>query len=146
MSADRTPAALATLAIHAGSRLPESSAVPITPAVHTAAVSWFDSADELDAALDGKDFVYTRIRGENSVLLEEAVAALEGAEAAAVFGSGMAALRAVFDAQGLAPGDRVVLPMDGYGATRALFKRLADQQRIELHPLRLSDAAAVERI
>ncbi|HEY1417465.1 MAG TPA: PLP-dependent transferase, partial [Myxococcaceae bacterium] len=113
MSAPRKPA---TLAIHAGSRLPESSAVPITPAIHTAAVSWFDSSDDLDAALDGdgKDFVYTRIRGENSVLLEEAVAALEGAEASAVFGSGMAALRAVFDAQGLAPGDRVVLPVDGY--------------------------------
>ena len=116
MSSDRKPA---TAAIHAGSRLPDSSAVPITPAVHTAAVSWFDSADELDAALDGKDFVYTRIRAENSVLLEEAVAALEGAEAAAVFGSGMAALRAVFDAQGLASGDRVVLPADGYGALRA---------------------------
>jgi cystathionine beta-lyase/cystathionine gamma-synthase len=143
VSAPRKPA---TLAIHAGSRLPESSAIPITPAIRTAAVSWFDSSDDLDAALDGKDFVYTRIRGENSVLLEEAVAALENAEASAVFGSGMAALRAVFDAQGLNPGDRVVLPVDGYGATRALFKRLADQQKVELHPLKLSDRSAVERI
>ena len=142
MSAPRKPA---TDAIHAGSRLPDSSAIPITPAIHTAAVSWFDSSDELDAALDGKDFVYTRIRGENPVLLEEAIAALEGAEASAVFGSGMAALRAVFDAQGLSPGDRVVMPVDGYGATRALFKRLADQQKVELFPLKLSDAAAVER-
>ena len=142
MSSSRKPA---TEAIHAGSRLPESSAIPITPAIHTAAVSWFDSSDELDAALDGKDFVYTRIRGENPVLLEEAVAALEGAEASAVFGSGMAALRAVFDAQGLNPGDRVVLPVDGYGATRALFKRLADQQKVELFPLKLSDPTTVER-
>jgi len=146
VSSERKPASALTLAIHAGSRLPESSAVPITPAVHTAAVSWFDSADALDAALDGKDFVYTRIRGENSVLLEEAVAALEGAEAAAVFGSGMAALRSVFDAQGLAPGDRVVLPADGYGATRALFKRLAEQQRVELHALKMSEPSATERI
>ena len=140
-----TPRKPATDAIHAGSRLPESSAIPITPAIHTAAVSWFDSSDELDAALDGNDFVYTRIRGENPVLLEEAVAALEGAEASAVFGSGMAALRAVFDAQGLSPGDRVVLPVDGYGATRALFKRLADQQKVELFPLKLSDPAAIDR-
>ena len=146
MSSRGKPPTLSTLAIHAGSRLPESSAVPITPAVYPAAVSWFDSADELDAALDGKDFVYTRIRGENAVLLEEAVAALEGAEASAVFGSGMAALRAVFDAQGLAPGDRVVMPADGYGATRALFKRLSDQQRVELHALKLSDPSALERI
>jgi cystathionine beta-lyase/cystathionine gamma-synthase len=136
----------ATEAIHAGSRLPDSSAIPITPAIHTAAVSWFDSSDELDAALDGKDFVYTRIRGENPVLLEEAVAALEGAEASAVFGSGMAALRAVFDAQGFSPGDRVVMPADGYGATRALFKRLAEQQKVELHALKLTDVASLRRI
>ncbi|MGZ3447216.1 MAG: trans-sulfuration enzyme family protein, partial [Myxococcaceae bacterium] len=146
MSSPRKPADVRTLAIHAGSRLPRTSAVPITPALYPAVVSWFDSSDDLDGALDGKDFVYTRIRGENSVLLEDAVAALEGAEAAAVFGSGMAALRAVFDAQGLAPGDRVVLPADGYGATRALFKRLAEQQRVELHALKLSEASATERI
>lgn len=145
MSSERKPADVRTRAIHAGSRLPESAAIPITPAIHTAAVSWFDSSDELDAALDGKDFVYTRIRGENPVLLEEAVAALEGAEASAVFGSGMAALRAVFDAQELAPGDRVVLPVDGYGATRALFKRLADRHQIQLFPLKLSDPAAIEQ-
>src|SRR5262249_15556531 len=144
-STPRKPADVRTRAIHAGSRLPDSNAIPITPAIHTAAVSWFDSSDELDAALDGQDFVYTRIRGENPVLLEEAVAALEGAEASAVFGSGMAALRSVFDAQGLVPGDRVVLPADGYGATRALFKRLADQQKVELFPLKLSDPAAIER-
>jgi cystathionine gamma-synthase len=136
----------ATLAIHAGSRLPASRAVPIAPAVHLGAVSWFDASEDLDAALDGRDFVYTRIRGENTVLLEEAVAALEGAEAAAVFGSGMAALRAVVDAQGLKPGERVVMPADGYGATRALFKRLAEQARVELHPLKLSDGSAPERI
>lgn len=146
MSPPGKPADIRTLAIHAGSRLPESNAVPIAPAVYPGAVSWFDSADALDAALDGHDFVYTRIRGENGVLLEEAVAALEGAEASAVFGSGMAALRAVFDAQGFAPGDRVVLPADGYGATRALFKRLAEQQRVELHALKLSEASAAERM
>jgi cystathionine beta-lyase/cystathionine gamma-synthase len=140
-----TPRKPATDAIHAGSRLPDSSAIPITPAIHTAAVSWFDSSEELDSALDGNDFVYTRIRGENPVLLEEAVAALEGAESSAVFGSGMAALRAVFDAQGLSPGDRVVLPVDGYGATRALFKRLADQHKVELFPLKLSDPSSLER-
>jgi cystathionine gamma-synthase len=143
MTRPRRPA---TLAIHAGSRLPESRAVPIAPAVHLGTVSWFDASEDLDAALDGRDFVYTRIRGENAVLLEEAVAALEGAEASAVFGSGMAALRAVVDAQALKPGDRVVLPADGYGATRALFKRLAEQARAELHPLKLSEPSAPERI
>ena len=136
-----------TLAIHAGSRLPAGKAVPITPAIHTGAVSWFDSAEDLDGALDGKDFVYTRIRGENAVLLEEAVAALEGAEASAVFGSGMAALRAVVRrpgaAAGRAGGDARRRLRGDAGAVQAALRR---RRRSELHPLKLSEASAPERI
>ncbi|HXX29830.1 MAG TPA: PLP-dependent aspartate aminotransferase family protein, partial [Myxococcaceae bacterium] len=135
-----------TVAIHAGTRIEGSRTVDLVPPLHLSAVGWFDSAEDLDASLDGKDFVYARIRGQNSVLLEEAVAALEGAEAAAVFGSGMAALRALWDAQGLGRGDRVVMPADGYGATRALYKALAGRTGVELHALVLSAAEAPERI
>jgi cystathionine gamma-synthase len=135
-----------TLAIHAGTRLEDSRTVDLVPPLHLSAVGWFDSAEDLDASLDGKDFVYTRIRGQNAVLLEEAVAALEGAEAAAVFGSGMAALRAVWDAQGLKPGERVVMAADGYGATRALYKVLAARAQVELHPLLLAGKDAAEQI
>jgi cystathionine gamma-synthase len=135
-----------TLAIHAGSRLRDSRTVDLVAPLHLSAVGWFDSAEDLDASLDGKDFVYSRIRGQNAVLLEEAVAALEGAEAAAVFGSGMAALRALWDAQGLQAGDRAVLPADGYGATRALYKVLAARSAVELHPLLLASPEASARI
>ena len=140
------PAKPDTLAVHAGSRLRGSRTVDLVPPVHLSAVGYFESAEDLDASLDGKDFVYTRIRGQNSALLEEAVAALEGAEAAAAYASGMAALRALWDVLGLRPSDRVVLPADGYGATRALYKALAARSQVELHPLRLSDAEAPERI
>jgi cystathionine beta-lyase/cystathionine gamma-synthase len=135
-----------TIAIHAGTRLPDSRTVDLVAPLHLSAVGWFDSAEDLDASLDGKDFVYNRIRGQNTVLLEQAVAALEGAEAAAVFGSGMAALRAVWDAQGLRAEDRVVMAADGYGATRALYKMLAGRSQVELHPLVLSRPDAAERI
>lgn len=134
-----------TLAVTAGSRL-ATRAVPVTPAIHMAAVSHFADAAELDAALDGQDFVYTRIRGENAELLEQAVAALEGAEACAAYSTGMAALKAVYEAQALKPGDRVVAPMDGYGVTRALLAGLCEADGVELHALRLSDADAPDRI
>jgi cystathionine beta-lyase/cystathionine gamma-synthase len=135
-----------TLAIHAGTRLVASRTVDLVAPLHLSAVGYFESAEDLDASLDGKDFVYTRIRGQNVALLEEAVAALEGAELACAFGSGMAALRALWDAQGLKPKDKVVMAADGYGATRALYKALAARSGVELHALLLSDKDAPERV
>ncbi len=135
-----------TLAIHAGARLQGSRTVDLVAPVHLSAVGYFESSEDLDASLDGKDFVYARIRAQNASLLEEAVAALEGAEAAVAYGSGMAALRALWDAQGLRPGDRVVMALDGYGATRALYKQLAARSGVELHPLLLSDKDAPARM
>ncbi len=135
-----------TLAIHAGTRLQGSRTVDLVAPVHLSAVGYFESSEDLDASLDGKDFVYARIRAQNASLLEEAVAALEGAEAAVTYGSGMAALRALWDAQGLRPGDRVVMALDGYGATRALYKQLAARSGVELHALLLSDKDAPARM
>jgi cystathionine gamma-synthase len=134
-----------TLAIHAGSRL-SSRARPLAPAIHVSAVSSFDDADALDQALDGKDFTYGRISAQNATLLEEAIAALEGAEDCASYASGMAALKAVFEAQGLKRGDRVVIASDGYGVTRALFKRLCQERELDLVALPLADADAPAQV
>src|SRR5688500_8842528 len=111
-----------TLAVHAGERLTGSSSVPLSAPIYASVVGYFDDAESLDASLDGKDFVYTRIAGQNAALLEEAVAALEGAEACVAFASGMAALKAVVEAQSWNSGDSVVVAADGYGASRALLK------------------------
>ncbi|MFY0565230.1 trans-sulfuration enzyme family protein [Archangium lansingense] len=135
-----------TVAVHAGSQLTGSKSQPVVPPIHVSAVSFFDSSDELDAALDGKDYVYSRIAAPNAALLEEAVAALEGAEASVVYASGMAALKAVFEAQNLKAGDVVVMSADGYGVTRSLFKNLAARAGVRIEALILTDAAATERI
>jgi cystathionine beta-lyase/cystathionine gamma-synthase len=135
-----------TVAVHAGAQLTGSKALPVVPPIHVSAVSFFDSSDELDAALDGKDYVYSRIAAPNAALLEEAVAALEGAEACVAYASGMAALKAVFEAQNLQAGDGVVMPVDGYGVTRSLFKNLAARAGVRLEALPLSDTSAPERI
>ena len=135
-----------TVAVHAGSRLTGSKAVPVAPAIYPAAVNWFDSSDDLDGALDGKDYAYARISAPNTTLLEEAVAALEGADACVAYASGMAALRSVFEAQGFRPGDRLVMPGDGYGVTRLLYKNLCATLGVELHAMMMTDARTPERI
>lgn len=135
-----------TVAVHAGSRLVGSTAQPLAPAIHMSTVGWFDSSEELDGALDGKDYVYSRISAQNTALLEESVAALEGAEACVSYASGMAALRAVFEVQNLKAGDRIVMPGDGYGVSRLLYKTLCARAGVELHALILSDPKAAERI
>src|SRR5512140_865037 len=124
-----------TLAVHAGERLRESRAQPLSEPIYLAAVSYFDDAEALYQSLDGNDYVYTRIRAQNAELLEEAVAALEGAEACAAFPTGMAAIRAVLEAQGLSRGDRVVIPADGYGTSRSLAKAMAADRGAEVHSL-----------
>jgi cystathionine beta-lyase/cystathionine gamma-synthase len=135
-----------TTAVHAGASIEGSKAKAISPPLHMASASYFERADDLDRSLDGADFVYARNRSQNAELLEEAIAALEEAEECASFATGMAALRAVLDAQELSRGDRVVMPWDGYGTTRALFKSFLAPRAIELHALALADAGAVEKI
>jgi len=142
MSARKTK----TTAIHAGSAVHGSKAMTMSPPVHLASVSYFERAEDLDRSLDGVDFVYARNRSQNAELLEEAVAALEGAEACAAFASGMAALKAVLDAQPFSAGDRAVMPFDGYGTTRALYKALLAARGVELHAFPLADAGAAGKI
>lgn len=135
-----------TLAIHAGSVARSSKAIPVVSPLHVSAVSYFDDAGDLDRSLDGADYVYARNLAQNAALLEEAVAALEGAEACAAYASGMAALKALLEAQPLTQGDRVVMPSDCYGSTRALFKSVLEPRGVEIHSLLLTDAGALSRI
>lgn len=135
-----------TVAVHAGERLKTSRSHPLSEPVYLSAVAYCDDAESLDAALEGGDYVYTRIRGQNAELLEEAVAALEGTEACAAFSTGMAALRAVFDAQGLKAGDTVVTASDGYGVTRALFKSLCAERGVRLEAIAFAAPDAPVRI
>jgi cystathionine beta-lyase/cystathionine gamma-synthase len=54
------------------------------------------------------------------------LASLEAAEEAVAFGSGMAAITAVFTAVGLSAGDVIVAARDLYGVSRAFFAQLED--------------------
>ena len=71
-----------------------------------------------DPALSGAAYQYGRWDSPTWTVLEESLAALEGAPTLA-FPSGMAAIAAVLMPL-LEAGDRVLLPSDGYGAVRQL--------------------------
>src|SRR5262245_60650037 len=126
-----------TAAVHAGERVEGSRAIPLSAPIFTSSVSYFDEADALDAALDGKDYTYTRIRGQNAAMLE-AVAALEGTEDCAAFPTGMAALKALLESLELKASDQVVLANDGYGASLALVKAFARERGAGLNLLSMT--------
>ena len=105
-----------TLAVHAGHSVDVGTGA-VTEAIH------LSTTFERDA--DGgysRGFLYSRNHNPNRNGLEAALAALEGGAASAAFGSGLAAVTAVF--QGLTPGDHVVAPGDIYHGTANVLKHL----------------------
>src|SRR2546430_11669472 len=97
---------LETLAVHAGRRVDPTTGA-VTPAIHPSTT--FER--EPDGSYP-RGFLYARNANPNRNALEECLAALEGAEAAAAFASASAATSAVFPA--LPPGDHLVAPPAAY--------------------------------
>ncbi len=84
---------------------------------------------------------YTRSGNPTRDQLGEALAALEGGAGAVVTASGMAAITLVLHL--LQPGDRLVVPHDGYGGSWRLFKALAAKGHFELVVADLTDPRAL---
>jgi cystathionine gamma-synthase len=86
---------------------------------------------------------YTRSGNPTRDLLAEALADLEGGAGGVVTATGMAAITLLLEAQ-LAPGDRLVVPHDGYGGSWRLFNALAAKGRFELVTADLTDPVSRE--
>jgi cystathionine gamma-synthase len=102
-----------TLAVHAGHAIDAATGAVATP-IH------LSTTFERDAE-GGYPHGYSYGRSANPTrhALEQGLAALEGGEDAAAFGSGLAASSAIL--QALAPGDHVIAPTDVYhGMTKLL--------------------------
>jgi len=118
---------LATRCVHGGRRATPDDP-DLAPPLRRA--STFLQHPGTHAVTDAGDFdgplVYARYKSPNVEALEGHLAALEGAEAAVAFGSGMAALHAALACFSGAPGDPgaprlVALPRQVYGGTAALL-------------------------
>ena len=125
-----------TLCVHGGEhRFPDSREALSMPIYQTAAFAHPDLGHSPDR------FYYPRLTNPTRNHLEETVAALEGAEKAIAFTSGMAAITAVFEL--FAPGDQIVASADLYGGTVLLFDSISKKNGLNLKLVDTTDADAV---
>src|ERR1700744_2948108 len=103
---------LQTLSIHSGRHVDPATGA-VTMPLYTSTTFERDPDGSFS-----RHYFYSRIDNPNRHSLEQCLADLEGGVEAVVFGSGMAASLAVF--QALAPGDHVVLHRDLYFGVREL--------------------------
>lgn len=132
-----------TRAVHAGERQPAPRR-PATVPVYQTAPFLFDSVDELQRAFGSGELagLYSRYGNPTVRAVEEKLAALEGAEDAVAFASGMAALHGALAAV-LRSGDLLIAARELYGGSHALLGWIGEHQpEVEVSRPRLADVAA----
>jgi methionine-gamma-lyase len=133
----------ATEAIHAG----ESKfhrAGPVAPEIIRSSTFTFSSTAEMKRWAEGKSpaYIYTRYGNPTLAIAEAKIAALEGAEAAIVAASGMAAISCALLAA-LSAGDEVISTAQLYGGTYRLMRDLFPRMGIRVRHVE-ADLAGVE--
>lgn len=119
---DYTTMAEESWAVHGGNRPDATTGAIRTPIVMANSYRLPADPTTLDET-DPDVLVYTRESGANQLALQTKLAALEHGEAAAVFGTGMAALHAAFFTV-LDPGDHVIVSNVVYMRVWGLFDSL----------------------
>lgn len=126
-----------TICVHGGEhKFPDSRESLSMPIYQTAAFAHPDLGHSPDR------FYYTRLTNPTRMHLEETVAALEGAEKAIAFTSGMAAITAVFEL--FAPGDRILCSADLYGGTVLLLDSIGKKNGLILDLVDTTDPETVK--
>ena len=133
-----------TLAVHAGAKACPSDTRPKVAPIFASSVWSFDSLEQIDDIYEHRasGYVYSRISNPGVEQLEQSVALLEGAEAAAAYSSGMAAIAMALLAE-LKAGDHVVAHQVLYGGTYALFMNEMSRFGVEVSFADFTDLAAV---
>lgn len=129
-------------AVHGGNRPDVTTGAIRTPIVM--ANSYRLPEDPASLPDDDPDvLVYAREAGANQLGLETKLAAMERAEASAVFASGMAAMHAAFVTL-LSPGDHAVVSDVVYGRVLGLFRTfLPEKLGVEVDLVDITDLEAV---
>ena len=135
------PMGLGTLAVHAGEG--ETLAVPSTTTpVYLATTYRFPDAAEAEAYLAAPEgrWLYARLENPTVIAAERKIAALEGAEGAACFASGMAALTAALLSV-LRAGDALLVSDTIYGQTTRLAHDVLARFGVEIRVVPLAGLA-----
>lgn len=125
-----------TLAIHATHIQDETANSVATPIFLTTT---------FERSADGsypKGHMYSRNSNPNRDALEKGLAALEGGARAFAFGSGLAAVSAVF--QCLSKGDHILMPEVGYYASYKLAEEIMGPWGLEVSQVDMSSLPAIE--
>jgi methionine-gamma-lyase len=135
----------ATLAIHAGEEKHGVDAPVATPIFRTSNFT-FSGTAEMKRWAEGKSkaYIYTRYGNPTLTVAEEKLAALEGAEAAVVTASGMAAITSALLAAAQAS-DEVIATRQLYGGSYRLMRDLLPRMGIKIHHVE-NDLMGVERL
>ncbi|MCA1569816.1 MAG: aminotransferase class I/II-fold pyridoxal phosphate-dependent enzyme [Chloroflexi bacterium] len=134
-----------TRAIRAASRAPEAPQAPVNVPIYQTSTFEVGDADELAEllAFERPGHSYTRYSNPTHGALEEALADLEGADAALVTASGMAAMHAVVLSL-LRSGDELIVPRAVYGGMIGLIGSILDRSGIGHRSVDTTDPGEVE--
>ncbi len=134
-----------TKSVWAGEEGPHAYGAAVMPVVQSATFAYPDLASWEDVALKrAAGHIYSRNSNPTVAVLEAKIAAFDGAEAAAAFSTGMAAISNTLFAL-LAPGDRLVSIKDSYGGTNVLFEEFLPRLKIDVALCDTTDHEAIER-
>jgi methionine-gamma-lyase len=112
-----------TLAIHAGEGVRHGVGGPVSAPIWRTSTFTFSSTAEMKRWAEGKSkaYIYTRYGNPSLAIVQQKIAAMEGAEAAVVTASGMAAIsHALLSA--LKFGDELISTAQVYGGTYRLMR------------------------
>ncbi|HBQ59817.1 MAG TPA: cystathionine gamma-synthase [Balneolaceae bacterium] len=124
-----------TKTIHAGQEPEETSGAVMPPIFQT-------STYAQQAPNKHKGYDYARVGNPPRTALEKMIAGLEGADEAACFSSGVAAMDSLMKM--LRPGDHVVTTNDLYGGSYRLFTKVFEPYGIDFTFVDMTDLGKVE--
>ena len=126
------PKGFGTLAIHAGNFEKETFGALATP-IYQSSTFYFDSCEQGGKRFAGEEggYIYTRLGNPTTTVLEEKVAALEGAEACCAVGSGIGAVTSCLWSIAAA-GKHIVADKALYGCTFAYLNHGMTRYGVEV--------------
>ncbi len=139
------PKGFGTLAIHAGNFEKETFGALATP-IYQSSTFYFDSCEQGGKRFAGEEggYIYTRLGNPTTTVLEEKVAALEGAEACCAVGSGIGAVTSCLWSIAAA-GKHIVADKALYGCTFAYLNHGMTRYGVEVSFIDTADLAQVKK-
>jgi len=132
-----------TRSVHCVRKIDPQYGTIVSPIVMNAAFAYENVENWRSVALNNKKgYIYSRNSNPTTDLFEERIAALEGAESATSFATGMAAISTTLFAL-LNSSDRVVTINDAYGATYLHFTQIFPRFNIECDICKTGDQDSI---